>query len=65
MLIGIYPHRKVGKVIMDRTYKVKDIHNKVYLTTKDILQAQLEVLNQTKKQGVKPLDIFIAVVKTA
>ncbi len=50
---------------MEKTYKVKDIHNKVYLITKDILQAQLEVLNQTKRQNTKPLDIFIAVVKTA
>lgn len=49
---------------MNKVYKVKDVKNNVYMITKDILLAQLEVLRQTQLQNAAPLSIFIS-VKTA
>lgn len=46
---------------MNKLYKVKDVKNNVYMVTKDILLAQLEVLRQTRLQHVAPLSIFISV----
>jgi hypothetical protein len=44
-----------------KLYKVKDVKNKIYLVTTDILKAQLEVVTQIRKQKVEPLSIFISV----
>ena len=46
---------------MNKVYKVKDVKNNVYMVTKDILLAQLEVLRQTQLQHVAPLSVFISV----
>jgi len=46
---------------MNKLYKVKDVKNNVYMVTRDILLAQLEVLRQTQLQHVAPLSIFISV----
>jgi hypothetical protein len=46
-----------------KLYKVKDVKNKIYLVTTDILKAQLEVVTQIRKQHkeAEPLSIFISV----
>lgn len=55
----VYLHYRKDKIM--KVYKVRDVKNNIYMITKDILLAQLEVLRQTQLQHVAPLSIFISV----